>query len=421
MAINVKNLEGKELADDYVRKASDRGRWGLTWDVLKGNFGKTVLINILMVIFCLPAVSVIIIRTLYVNGLGGQYPFNTNTGVGYPAYTNVQGMTESIYLNADLLFYSIVLACSLIAAIGLAGGAYSIRKLFHTQGQFTLKGFFHGVKVCYLKTLLPVLLFMSLLYATILIGDWKDLVIARGGSSAGPITAYVFIIIATVLVGIYAAWLFAVGVSFRTNYAAIIKDAFLFLISSPVQTLFFAGFALIPVWLYLIGTVSSIFRIIIYILLNFIGISFILLVWLSFTQWIFDLHVTPGTRKAVEEANAKKSPKELAAEKEEEDKLTARELLAAGRSELIGKPILPISDEVAIAPLGTTYTRADVAKLSEGRQKLGAEVSAYEQEHINDPLYAEYNRLFAEREKALQSDDKKGKKKKRLSADNLLK
>ena len=46
----------------------------------------------------------------------------------------------------------------------------------------------------------------------------------------------------------------------------------------------------------------------------------------------------------------------------------------------------------------------------------------FHEAHKHDPVYAEYNKLFAEREKALASPvDKKGKKKKKISADNLLK
>ena len=40
---------------------------------------------------------------------------------------------------------------------------------------------------------------------------------------------------------------------------------------------------------------------------------------------------------------------------------------------------------------------------------------------MNDPVYVEYNKMFQDREKALQDDTKKGKKKKKISSDNLLK
>ncbi len=420
MALNVKNLEGNENSDDYTRKVTEQGRWGLTWDVFKGNFGKVVLINLFVLIFLLPMVAVLIVRGVYINGLGLQYPFNSNTGVGYPAYPDTQGLTESIYLSADILFYSVLAACSLIAAVGISGGAYSMKKLVNTQGQFTLKGFFHGVRVCYLNTVLPLIIFMAFLFSAVLVGDWKDLVIARGGSGAGPITAYVFIIIATVLAGIYCAWLLAVGVSYKLSVFQVFRNAFVLMLGSPMHTLFFAAFALIPLWIYLIGTAVSFMLFVSFILLILFGLAFILLIWMSYTQWVFDLYVTPIQKKAEEEANRKKTPKELAAEKEEEEKRVARELLAAGKSELIGKPILPISESLVVAPLGLTYTRADVSRLAADKEQLGKDISAYEEAHKNDTVYAEYNKLFAEREKALQPNDKKSKKKK-VSANNLLK
>ena len=95
------------------------------------------------------------------------------------------------------------------------------------------------------------------------------------------------------------------------------------------------------------------------------------------------------------------------------------ELLAAGKSELIGKPIKPISDEQALTPISGSFNRQSLNKVEDEREKLKSDVLSYEKEHMTDPVYAEYNRLFAEREKALKTD-KKGKKKK-LSSDNLLK
>ena len=83
---------------------------------------------------------------------------------------------------------------------------------------------------------------------------------------------------------------------------------------------------------------------------------------------------------------------------------------------------MPIASEAVVSGLGATFTRADISSLNESKQKLGSDINAYEEEHKNDTVFVEYNKLFAEREKALQSEtDKKGKKKKKISSDNLLK
>ncbi|MDE6868004.1 MAG: hypothetical protein K2J83_02540, partial [Clostridia bacterium] len=413
-------LEGNEIADDYSRQAATRGRWGETWDVFKSNFGKLVLINIIILITFAPGIAIMVFRAMYVANLGAIYPFNANTGLGYPYYPDVQGLAENIHLTADLLFYSLLVVAGFIASIGLSGGAYTIKKLLNTHGKFSIKSFFHGVKVCYFNTVLPITIFMVFLVGTMLLGDWKDYVIAIGESRHGPLTAYSFAIIGTVLVGIYCAWVFVVGVSYRVKIAQVFKNAFVLLIGSPLQTVFFAAFAMLPVWLFIIGSAVDIVKIISYIVFIFLGFSFMLLVWLSFTQWVLDLYVTPNIKAAQEEAQAKLSPKELAAQKQEEDKHTAMELLAAGKSELIGKPIKPISDDTALTAISGSFTRESIGKVSSEREKLKSDVLAYEKEHMSDPVYAEYNKLFAEREKALKSEGKKGKKKK-LSADNLLK
>ena len=203
MAFTVTNLEGNELAaGEYTRTAAQGGRWGDTWSVFKGNFGKVVFNNILVLLFFVPGIVVMVFRSLYINALGLQYPFNANTGIGYPAYPGIQGLNESIYLSADLLFYGLLIVAGLIASVGIAGGAYSIKKLLNTHGKFSIKSFFHGVKVCYLNVAAPLTVFMCFFFGCVIIGDWKDLNAAQGLSVAGPTTAYVFAIIATIFVGL---------------------------------------------------------------------------------------------------------------------------------------------------------------------------------------------------------------------------
>ena len=420
MALTVTNLEGNELADsEYSRTPAQGGRWGDTWSVFKSNFGKIVLNNIFVLLFFVPAIAIMFIRSAYIRGLGYQYPFNANTGIGYPAYPGTQGLTESIYLSADLMFYGLLIVAGLIASIGIAGGAYSMKKLLNTHGQFSIKSFFHGVKVCYLNVAAPVTLFMCFYFGCIIIGDWKDLRAARGLSTAGPMTAYVFIIIAAILVGIYCAWMISTGVSFKLKVGQLLKNSFVLMVGSPIQTIFFSGLALMPVWLYMIGLSVTFIKILAFIVFIFIGFSYILLVWMSYTQWVFDLYVSPNIKKAEDAKKAKRTPEQIAADEAADAKRIAGELLAAGKSELICKPILPIEDKAQIQTLSKTFSRGDLGAVAENRKKLSEQIAAYEEEHKNDAVYKEYNALFADREKALSSGGKKSKKKK-ISAENLL-
>lgn len=415
----VATLEGNELADDYVRTHVPKGRWADTWNVFKSNFVRMVIINVFTLLFFVPGIVVVYFRTVYIAQMGMSYPFSSNALFIYPLTPSMQSVPQGIVLTADLLFYSLLIVAGFIASIGVSGACYSIKKLINTHGEFSLKGYFHGIKVCYLNVVFPVTVFMFFIFSSFCISDWAALQISKGYSQAGPITAQVFIIMATVIVGIAAMWVLAVGVSYKVKFKYLIKNSFVLLFGTILQTLFMVGFSLLPVWILLLGEALAFFKIIGYAVFLFFGFSFIILCWLAYTQWVFDMYITPAVKTEEEARKAKLTPKQLAAEKEEEEKSVARELLAAGRSELVGRPMRPIDGGTEVKEVGVAYGRADIVRVAEDRQKIRGEVDEYYEEHKKDTRYVEYEKLFAEREKALTTEGKKGEKKK-LSRNNLL-
>ena len=194
MALKVENLEGNELADDYIRKTVPQGRWADAWDLFKSNFLKFVILNLVVFVTFVPGVAVMFIRTnVYIASLGLTGPFNPS--LTYPFNPSTVGLSESITLSADLLFFSLLIVAGFIASIGISGAAYSIKRMLNTHGECTVKGFFHGIRVCYLSTVLPVTIFMLFMFSTVIVGDWMNLTIVTGGNKAAAITAYVFVII----------------------------------------------------------------------------------------------------------------------------------------------------------------------------------------------------------------------------------
>ena len=414
----LQSLVGNDMADDYVRTYAPKSRWSDAWSLFKSNFVKFVIINVLTLLFFVPSIIVIVFRIFYVANLGLAYPFSS--GVGMVIYTpSTVGMAEGLVLSADLIYYAVLVLTGFVASVGLSGAAYSVKKMINSYGQFTVKGYFHGVKLCYFNTLLPVEMFMIFFFASVLVSDWAAAEIAYGASATGPVTAKVFIIIATVIVGIFALWLYAVGTSYKVKLKYLFKNSFVLLMGTVIQSVFMAGFALIPAWLMVIGIYNVFFLVIGILIFIFMGFSFILLSWLAFTQWVFDSFIEPAIATEKEARRAQMTPKQLEAEKQEEARSEARELLAAGKSELISRPIKPITAEDGVTVIPSRFTREDVAAASSARREMEGRVSRYFEEHKNDAKYVEYNKLFADREKPLSSTDKKGKKKK-ISSENLL-
>lgn len=416
----VATLEGNELADDYVRThVPAKGRWGDTWDIFKSNFVKLVIINVFTLLFFVPGILVIYFKDVIIAQMGTLYPFSSNVLFTYPLTPSMQGVQESVYLSYGVRFYALLFVAGIIASIGVAGACYSIKKLLNTRGQFSLKSYFHGVKVCYFNVLLPAELFILFVFSSLVISDWCTLQLANGVAKAGPVTAKVFIIIAAVVVGVICAWLLAVGVSYKVKLKYLIKNTFVLLFGTIIQTIFMLGFSLIPVWLLLIGESVGFFKIIGYAIFLFFGFSYIILCWLSYTQWVFDMFITPAVKSEEEARKAKLTPKQLAEEKEADERAAAREILAAGKSELVGRPMRPLAGGTEVKEIGVAFGRADIKRAADDRQKIKGEVDDYYEEHKSDTRYAEYEKLFAEREKALSTTDKKGRKKK-LNQNNLL-
>ena len=257
MTIKVSNLEGNELADGYTRKSVPKGRWADTWDVFKSNFLKFILLNLAVCVTFIPGVAVMFVRSnVYIASLGISGPFNPS--LPYPFNPSTVGLSESITLSADLMAYALLFVAAFIASIGVSGAAYCVKKIINTHGECKVRDFFHGIKVCYFATVLPVTIFMAFMFSTAVVGDWMRLVIVTGGNKAGAITAYVFVIIATVLVGLFCGWLFAVGTGYKVKLVDVFKNALTLLIGTPLQTVFMAGFTLIPVGLFIIGGIARI-------------------------------------------------------------------------------------------------------------------------------------------------------------------
>ena len=89
----------KEKSEEYARSTLPTNRWQLFWDIFKGNFGKIVKVNLLVLLFLLPSIAIVVIRLLMENSNGVLYPFGANLGVGYPSMPSLIGLSESLTMR----------------------------------------------------------------------------------------------------------------------------------------------------------------------------------------------------------------------------------------------------------------------------------------------------------------------------------
>ncbi|MBO5240830.1 MAG: hypothetical protein J6B56_05385 [Clostridia bacterium] len=411
-------IEGKEKSEEYARSTLPTNRWQLFWDIFKGNFGKIVKVNLLTLIFFVPLVAVILFYTMLVESNGIIWPFGANLGVGYPAAPMQQGIAELLAIQNSFVLYAGLILTGFIAAVGLSGGMYVVRNMVWTEGIFVTNDFWRGIKLNYKNALQTMLVFTITLLLTgtmiqfaefsIVVEELTGFQLVIMRISQG--TSYVLI----ALVAMMCFWMIALGVNYKFKFTSMVRNAFLLTIATIPQTIFFGALALLPFVCFLIG--GSLFITIGVVLVILFGLSYALLVWLDFAQWIFDKYLNPKIQGAKvgrgiynRDGSSPITSSDSGAAIEYQ-----KALLAHGKSRLIARPIKPIDDSLQVYELPGTFTREDLKRLRESKQNIAEDTEKYAEEHKNDLRYVEYNKQFEEREKALQDEvDAKGRKKKR--------
>lgn len=407
--------EGKEKSEDYARGTLPTNRWALFWDIFKGNFGKIIKVNLLILLFFIPLFCVLGLSWITQQGNNLIFPFSSNLGVGYPAYPEQQGLLEYFELQNAMFLYLGIFVSSFIAAVGLAGGMYVIRNMVWTEGIFVTNDFWRGIKLNYKNALQTVLMFILVFVLCGAMLHLSELALALEPLKGFRLVmmrifqgmSYFLIILALMM----SFWMIALGVNYQSTFGKMIKNSFLLCVGTLPQTVFFIAASFVPFLLFLIG--GTFFTSAAIIVLILFGFAWVLLVWLDFAQWVFDKYLNPkikGAKVGRGIYNADKAEEER--RKSESELEYQRALLAHGKSKLMDRPIKPIDDSLQVYELPTAFTRDDLKKLRESKEHIRVDTEEYAEEHKNDLRYVEYNKQFEEREKALQDDTKNKKKKK---------
>ncbi len=407
-------LEGKERSEEYARSTLPTNRWQLFWDIFKGCFGKMFKANLLILVFFVPVIAVVFFFDTYTQSMGVTYPFGANLGIGYPAVPTTVGVAQYLNLQNDVMLGLAILVTSVIAAVGLSGGMYVVRNMVWTEGIFVGNDFWRGVKLNFKNALQTALFFTTMLMLGKAIINLCDFTMVTGDLSKFQ---EVMLTIANVMSNVFitlslmmSLWMISLGVNYKMKFFVLLKNSFLMSVGTLPQTLFFGALALLPLILIQIGW--SFLTIIAVVMIIIFGFSYALLVWLDFSQWVFDKYINPKIEGAKVGRGIFNKDGSAAAGADSAAAIEyQRVLLSHGRSRLVARPIKPIDDSLQVYDLPTSFTREDLKRLRESKESIAEDTEAYAEEHKNDLRYVEYNRQFEEMEKAIQEeDDKKNKK-----------
>ena len=405
-------LEGKERDEEYARSTLPSNRWALFCDIFKGRFSKLVIVNLLMLLFFIPLVAVGFFMYLWTGTMGGMYPFSNSILVGFPAYPNLMGAPEQINLSATFTGGALMIVAALIAAVGISGGMYVIRNMVWTEGIFVANDFWRGIKINIVVVLQSTLFYSIFLFGFFISIRFSEYIIASGTGSTVWMTismaiSYVAIVIFTMMY----LWMLAMGGSYKLKFFQLLKNSFLMTFGLIFQNIFFVILMAIPVILILLG---SFFQMVGIVFMILFGLSFMLLVWLDYTQWAFDKFIESkregGKVNRGIYSKVGKGGSQSKAVQEYEANLQAA---MSVKSDLSSRPIKPITDDLKVYELPESFSRDDLKKLRESKERIIEDTEKYAEEHQNDEKYVTYNARFEKPAEEEDKKDKKGKKDKK--------
>lgn len=399
---------GKEKSEDYARGTLPTNRWELFWDILKGRFGKIIVINLITLLFFIPVFAVVFIHNMAISGYGASGPFNQPFGVPYQTAPSFAGLSETIVLNVSIMVMGFLPVAVLVAGLGIAGAMYVIRNMIWTEGIFVANDYFKGIKQNFLGvTVISVIYSIFLLLSIMLINTINRAIATVTGVLWIYYVAKILVIVVLVFATIFAFHMLSMYVNYKMKVKHLCKNCFLFTTSLIIPNLFFLAIALLPFIFSLIGGYLMMFGL---LLIIFLGFSFALLVWMNYCQWCYDSFINPKIKGAKKNRGIYDKVKKDDAEAIKRYK---EALILAQMSSLGHKPVKPITDdELQLAELPTSFNRADLEKVTQSRQAIIDDNERYIKEHSNDPEYVieEMPEEWIKEDKAKQKELEKIKK-----------
>ncbi len=357
-------IEGPERAEGYARSTLPGNRWELGWDIFKTNMSKLVGLNLLMLLFFLPVFALVLFRYLDITALSLQTPFSQNVGLGYPSFPVSAGLTEYIYLHANVQAFMLLPIAAAIAAIGLSGGMYVMRNFVWAEGVSVGRDFWAGVKKNFWQIFGVTVSYSVLMFLCITAISYGNYVIAVNEGNWLLVVSNVFSYIIAIFFTVVYFFSLTLSVTYKLKFFQLLRNSVIMAFALLPLNLFFAAFALVAVLLLMLG---GFFAAIGFVLFLMFGLSIFALVWTDYCQWSFDKFINdkvPGAVKnrGIYSKNAIEEEADFSFEK----------------STLGKRRVKPVTDyDVEIAVLPESFSRADLIKLEESKAAMRRDSDAY--------------------------------------------
>ncbi len=393
---------GSDNLPDFTPNKLPGSRWAVFKDVFTNRLGAMAKISLLTALFCIPAIVWIIIMYMAKSVDATLIPYSSNIGIGYPVVTNAALIGEYrtfMYTIQEFIFF---IPALMIASLGFAGAFHTMKLLAWGEGVSIGGTFFQGIKKNWAH-FLWIFLILGLSLFTMAFN------IAAAGYSAlemNEVLKTISLVLSIVqFVFVLCMMIFLCGqeVTYKLKFFHLFKNSVLMAFALIPQNLFFIILSAIPIVIVMILPIS--FALIGWLVIIILGPAYVVLIWTCYSQWVFDKFINDKVKGAVKQRGmyVKNPEAEKAAEIE---RIKTRNVVYGAA--YVSRRLSSIDKGVSFTPLATNFSRADLAKLGEEKQRMSDEIDR-EKAEIETQLEEEL-RIY---EEAQAAEKKKGKKKKK--------
>ncbi|MDE6200715.1 MAG: hypothetical protein K2M47_02380 [Clostridiales bacterium] len=351
-----KMMFGNEDRPDLTPEQLNMSKWAMFKFIFINRFGTTVLLNILTMLFALPAIAVMLLFYLNSSVAAGFIPYSSNIGIGYPVVSDAASLGVISDFTYSITEFLIMVPCIAIFALGLAGNLYVIRKLIWHEPTRTIKDFFRGIKKCWLGAIFMGILFGLALLLVVFSAGYFD---AFNLSVAYKAVMLTISIVLLVFMIIFASFFMTQNAAFKMRPMVLIRNSALFVFGAFIQSVIFIGIGLAPVYLMFIPGITMLL-VIIYM---FVGFSFSTIVISLFCHFCYEKFLYD---KVTDKPSAVYS-------KRERDVLNETERAKKKQPTAYKNPKKrkkSIDEGSSITPLTPTFRREDLERLQREHEQI---------------------------------------------------
>lgn len=392
---------------DFTPAQLPKTRWGLFADVFKNKLFEIFKLSLWGDLFLLPLVVFFIFNFINTRAYNIYIPYDANIGIGFPLETDAIIRGQSFAFTSEFQSLLIMIPLIVVLFLGMAGALYVMRRLVWGEPVTVTRHFFKGIKDNWKCAVVTGLLFSMSLFImmfSFLIFGMLD--------NAGFINILMIIIAVIQFILVCGVALFAMtqSVTYKMKIKQILSNGFVFGFALVAQNVFFLFIAFFPVIIpeiLALFSASTRFTIapIFYILYAILGVGFSMLVLTVYSQYAFDKYLNDRVE------GAKKNRGMYVMTPEEEKRLEIERIKTHNvvyGAAYVAKRLSSINEGAGITPLSASYSRADLQKLSEEKNRIKDEVEKERAEA--EAQIAEEIKKYDEEQENLNKKNKKKKK-----------